>query len=227
MNEFCETVQRPIDDAGIQVVFADDAIVVLDKPSALLSVPGRGPDKQDCLSARVQAQFSDALVVHRLDMATSGLIVMARGAQVQRTLAEAFANRMVAKCYEAVVSGAVDAGTDDWRTIDLPIAVDWPNRPRQHVNFELGKPARTLWRVIAREAGRTRVELRPLTGRTHQLRVHAAAARSAGGLGAPILGDLLYGDPSSAPRLMLHASHLAFWEPFLGDWRKFSSDAPF
>ena len=111
MNEFCETVQRPIDDAGIQVVFADDAIVVLDKPSALLSVPGRGSDKQDCLSARVQAQFSDALVVHRLDMATSGLIVMARGAQVQRTLAEAFANRMVAKCYEAVVSGAVDAGT--------------------------------------------------------------------------------------------------------------------
>lgn len=113
--------------------------------------------------------------------------------------------------------------------MDLPLIVDWPNRPRQHVNFELGKPARTLWRVVAWSRGRVhaRVELGPLTGRTHQLRVHAATARLAGGLGVPILGDLLYGDPSSAPRLMLHASHLAFWEPFLGDWRKFSSDAPF
>ncbi len=211
----------------VRVVGRGQRWVVVDKPYGLLSVPGRGEDKSDCVEARVRAMFPEAsgpLSVHRLDMETSGLMVFALSRPAHAKLSRQFEQRKTGKGYSALLAGEVEG---DEGEVDLPLIVDWPNRPRQHVNFELGKPARTLWRVIAREAGRTRVELRPLTGRTHQLRVHAAAARSAGGLGAPILGDLLYGDSSSAPRLMLHASHLAFWEPFLGDWRKFSSDAPF
>lgn len=208
-------------DGGIQVVFSDDAIVVLDKPSSLLSVPGRGPDKQDCLSARVQRRFADALVVHRLDMATSGLIVMARGAPAQRTLSEAFANRMVAKRYEAVVSGHLEGHPDDWRLIDLPIAVDWPNRPRRIVNLEHGKPSQTRLRVRFYDAAldATHVLLEPLTGRTHQLRVHMQA------IGHPILGDTLYAPEAVAnqsARLLLHACDLTFAHPVNGRTMQFS-----
>jgi tRNA pseudouridine32 synthase/23S rRNA pseudouridine746 synthase len=208
-------------DTGIRVVFADDAIVVLDKPSSLLSVPGRGPDKQDCLSARVQQHFADALVVHRLDMATSGLIVMARGAPAQRTLSEAFANRMVAKRYEAVVSGRLESAPDTWRLIDLPIAVDWPNRPRRVISFDHGKPSQTRLRVSHYDAHRhvTHVLLEPLTGRTHQLRVHLQA------IGHPILGDTLYAPEAvvaQSERLLLHASNLTFAHPVSGRTMQFS-----
>jgi tRNA pseudouridine32 synthase/23S rRNA pseudouridine746 synthase len=183
----------------------DAARVVIDKPPGLLSVPGRGPDKQDCAWARVQARFADALIVHRLDQGTSGLIVYARGEAMQRALSEAFAARLVDKRYEAVVHGLVDR---DAFEIDLPLIVDWPNRPRQMIDHERGKPSLTRVRVLARDAANntTRVELEPVTGRSHQLRVHLLA------IGHPILGDALYAPPevlAQAPRLLLHARDLS------------------
>ena len=199
-------------DPSICLVYADDAIIVLDKPSGLLSVPGRGADKQDCLSARVQGEYADALVVHRLDMATSGLIVMERGAQVQRTLSEAFANRLVTKRYQAVVYGRVTAPESDWYTIDLPIGVDWPNRPRRVIDQLNGKASVTRLQVTHFDPIQrvSHVTLEPLTGRTHQLRVHLQA------IGNPILGDALYAPETIAamsPRLLLHASELGFAHP--------------
>ena len=197
------------------LIYADDAILVLDKPPGLLSVPGRGADKQDCLSTRVQQKYADALVVHRLDMATSGLIVMARGAQVQRTLSQAFAKRLVAKRYEAVVHGEVAAPADGWRVIDLPIGVDWPNRPRRVIDSQTGKASITRLQVNHFDARRqvSHVTLEPLTGRTHQIRVHLQA------VGHPILGDALYAPVDVAamsPRLLLHASELGFVHPVTG-----------
>jgi tRNA pseudouridine32 synthase/23S rRNA pseudouridine746 synthase len=211
-------------EPAICVVHADAAIVVLHKPSGLLSVPGRGADKQDCLSTRVQAEFADALVVHRLDMSTSGLIVMARGAAAQRALCEAFANRAVTKRYEAIVHGEVDPGPDDWRVIDLPIAVDWPNRPLRVINFEAGKPSLTRLQRLRFDATRnaSHVLLEPLTGRTHQLRLHLQA------IGHPILGDALYAPPAvvaMAPRLLLHACALGFNHPVSGVDMEFSLPA--
>ncbi len=212
-------------EPAICVVHADAAIIVLDKPSGLLSVPGRGADKQDCLSARVQTQFADALVVHRLDMSTSGLIVMARGAAVQRALSEAFANRTVAKRYEAIVHGEVDATGDGWREIDLPIAVDWPNRPLRVINHETGKDSVTRLQRLHVDAARntSHVLLEPLTGRTHQLRLHLQA------IGHPILGDALYAPPeivAMAPRLLLHACALGFDHPVSGVALQFHRPMP-
>lgn len=183
----------------------DAARIVIDKPPGLLSVPGRGPDKQDCAWARVQARFADALIVHRLDQGTSGLIVYARGEAMQRALSEAFAARLVDKRYEAVVHGLIDR---DAFEIDLPLIVDWPNRPRQMIDHERGKPSLTRLRVLARDpaTNTTRVELEPVTGRSHQLRVHLLA------IGHPILGDALYAPPevlAQAPRLLLHARDLS------------------
>lgn len=216
-------VETRASDPSICIVYADEAIVVLDKPCALLSVPGRGPDKQDCLSARVRQQFSDARVVHRLDMATSGLIVMARGAAAQRTLSEAFANRMVAKQYEAVVYGNVNMGLDSWRVVDLPIAVDWPNRPRRVINHESGKASVTRLQTthFDSQSQICHLVLEPLTGRTHQLRVHLQA------IGHPILGDQLYAPPevaAMAPRLLLNASALTFAHPISGRTMQFSRE---
>jgi tRNA pseudouridine32 synthase/23S rRNA pseudouridine746 synthase len=204
-------------------VFADDWLVVIEKPAGLLSVPGRGEDKQDCLSARVQRAFPDAMIVHRLDMATSGLFVMARGAAVQRSLSIAFASREVRKLYTALVAGRMQAGEGE---IALPLAADWPNRPRQIVDRATGKPSRTLWRALAYDAAgdTTRVELEPLTGRSHQLRVHLQA------IGHPILGDALYAPPAvqdRAPRLMLHATRLEFAHPASGAALRFDSRPPF
>lgn len=215
----------PPTDADICVVYADAAIVVLDKPSGLLSVPGRGPDKQDCLSARVQARFADALVVHRLDMSTSGLIVMARGTAAQRALGDAFANRTVAKRYEAIVHCEVAPTGDNWRVIDLPIAVDWPNRPLRVINFETGKPSVTRLQRLHFDAVRntSHVLLEPMTGRTHQLRLHLQA------IGHPILGDALYASPdviAMAPRLLLHACALGFSHPVSGVAMQFHRPMP-
>jgi tRNA pseudouridine32 synthase/23S rRNA pseudouridine746 synthase len=207
-------------------VYSDNYLLVLDKPSGLLAVPGRGADKQDCLSARVQARYPDALVVHRLDMATSGLMVMARGPAVHRALSQAFAARAVKKRYIAVVAGRLDAPPQDWGEIDLPIVVDWPNRPLRIVDYQLGKPSLTRWRVLrVDEAGsRTRVELEPVTGRSHQLRVHLRE------LGHPILGDALYAPPAVqalSGRLLLHAWSLGFAHPVTGAALAFESQPPF
>jgi len=210
-------------DAPIRIHFSDDAIVVAEKASGLLSVPGRGPDRQDCLSARVQAQFADALIVHRLDMETSGLMLFARGIESQRTLSRAFETREVGKRYVAVVAGLIE---DDEGSINLPLICDWPNRPRQMVDHELGKPSLTRYRVLARDATMhtTRVSLMPVTGRSHQLRVHMAALRH------PMLGDSLYAPPgvqTLSPRLLLHATELRFAHPVTGQALTFASETPF
>ena len=188
-----------------KLVHVDATLLVADKPAGLLCVPGRGPDKADCLASRVAAHWPDARVVHRLDMATSGLVVFGRGAAMQRALSIAFADRRVHKRYVAVVAGTLAGEQGE---IDLPLAADWPQRPRQRVDHPAGKPSLTHWQVLQRDsaAGTTRLDLRPLTGRTHQLRLHLAA------IGHPILGDALYADPiwaAAAPRLLLHASDMA------------------
>ena len=218
---------QPIQDgSAIDPLYVDDTLIVVDKPSGLLAVPGRGADKQDCLAARLQARYPDALIVHRLDMATSGLMVMARGQAAQRELSKAFAARQVQKRYIAVVAGRLDIPPQGWGMIDLPIIVDWPNRPLRIVDHQQGKPSFTRWRVLGYDASgtRTRVELEPVTGRSHQLRVHLRA------LGHPILGDALYAPPEVrdlAARLLLHASSLGFVHPVTGKALVFESPSPF
>jgi len=212
-------------------VFADAHLLILNKPSGLLSVPGRGPENADCLSARAQTVWPDALVVHRLDMGTSGLVAMARGAHAQRTLSDAFAQRLTHKRYEAVVAGEVNEGehpidADGWHTIDLPLQVDWPNRPRSIVNHAAGKPSLTRWRATERGVlgQHTRLALEPVTGRSHQLRVHLLA------IGHPILGDTLYATgaaQAAAPRLLLHANSLSLPHPNTGCTRTWECETPF
>jgi tRNA pseudouridine32 synthase/23S rRNA pseudouridine746 synthase len=210
-------------DSAIVIVHADAHCLVVDKPAGLLAVPGRGADKQDCLAARVQATFDDALVVHRLDMATSGLMLFARGAVAQRRLSEAFAQRQVHKRYVAVVQGCVAPAQGE---IDLPLIADWPQRPRQKVDRAHGKPSLTRYRVVDADAAheRSRVELEPVTGRAHQLRVHLCA------IGHPILGDALYAPPAAlaaADRLLLHAAALRFAHPASGAAIEVESGVPF
>jgi len=210
--------------ADITLLYQDDTLLVLNKPSGLLSVPGRGADKQDCLSARVQAQFADALVVHRLDMATSGLLLMARGADTQRAINHAFSQGLVEKRYVAIVAGLLEAD-GIWRTIDLPIAVDWPRRPLRIIQVD-GKASQTRWRCIAHDLQRqsSRVELEPLTGRSHQLRLHMQA------IGHPILGDALYAPAhiqTMAPRLLLHACALSLVHPHTGTPMRWECSADF
>ncbi|MDO8464793.1 MAG: RluA family pseudouridine synthase [Gallionella sp.] len=206
----------------LDLIYRDDTLIVVNKPAGLLAVPGRGAGKQDCLASRVQAEFPDALVVHRLDMATSGLLLFARGAEMQRLLSRMFSEREVQKRYVAVVSGRPDQPCGE---IDLPLICDWPNRPRQKVDHMSGKPSLTRYRVLAHDVANdtTRVELEPVTGRTHQLRVHLAA------IGHPILGDALYGkkDNGSAERLLLHACSLSFIHPLSGEPLYPASDPPF
>ena len=215
----------PESHPGFTTLYADDSLLVLDKPPGLLSVPGRGEDKQDCLSRRVQAHYPDALVVHRLDMATSGLMLMARGADMQRQLSRLFETRKIHKRYAAVVSGKFEiaalqpADEGGWRLIDLPIAADWLNRPLRIIDPVKGKPSQTRWRIRSFDeaAQTTCVDLEPATGRSHQLRVHLLA------LGHAIVGDALYGEaglvPSSAgpTRLLLHACQMGLRHPASGE----------
>ncbi len=217
----------PEGDTPFELLYVDDHMLVLNKPSGLLSVPGRGPDKQDCLSARVQRRYPDALIVHRLDMQTSGLLAMARGIAAQRALNRAFEQRLVHKRYQAVVDGiACVADSDEWGVIDLPLELDWPNRPKHIVDFERGRPSVTRWRVMSPdlERGGTRLELEPVTGRSHQLRVHLQA------IGHPILGDDLYASLEAvarASRLLLHAYELKLPHPATGELMVFVSPPPF
>jgi tRNA pseudouridine32 synthase/23S rRNA pseudouridine746 synthase len=200
------------------ILHADDALLITVKPEELLSVPGKGPEKADCLIARLQALYPRVLLVHRLDTDTSGVMVFARTAAAQANLSMQFEKRETAKHYVARVHGSV---TGDSGTVDLPLIVDWPNRPRQHVDHATGRPAVTDWRVLSRGEGETRMQLTPHTGRTHQLRVHMAE------LGHPILGDPLYAPPSDHPRLMLHAERLAFRHPATGEAVAFTAPCPF
>ncbi len=256
------------------ILFQDEHLLIVNKPACLLSVPGRGEDKQDCLSTRIQLLFPDALVVHRLDMATSGLMVFARGEVMQRELSRMFREREVSKRYVALVEGDLWEGKCEdkgnyqiknspslalprkerersrvvdemWDEIDLPIGADWPNRPKRKIDFEFGKPSLTRYRLlgvdsigsrgefgaspdIPRERGTrderglvvSRLELEPITGRTHQLRLHLAS------IGHPIIGDTLYGG-RPAPRLMLHATYLQFTHPANARPLYFESDAPY
>jgi tRNA pseudouridine32 synthase/23S rRNA pseudouridine746 synthase len=205
---------------GWVCLYRDDTLLAADKPAGLLSVPGRGEAHRDCLAARVQADVADARVVHRLDQATSGVMLFGRGAAAQRALSMAFAERRVVKRYEALVHGLVagDAGE-----IDLPLAADWPNRPRQQVDHAQGKASLTRWRVLVRDAaaGTTRLQLEPVTGRSHQLRVHLAA------IGHAIVGDTLYADCTAAPRLLLHACELRLPHPADGRTLAVTSPLPF
>ena len=204
-----------------RLIYLDEDLLVLDKPAGLLSVPGRGPDKQDCLSARVQARWPGALTVHRLDMATSGLLLMARNPHSQRQLSLAFETRQIHKHYVAVVHGQLQGGTQG--LIDLPLAVDWPSRPLQKVDPLHGKPSQTRWQILEQAQDKTRLLLQPLSGRTHQLRVHLQA------IGHPIVGDALYGADAGpqAPRLLLHASALMFTHPLSGQSLQIESPPPF
>jgi tRNA pseudouridine32 synthase/23S rRNA pseudouridine746 synthase len=205
------------------LVYVDDHLLVLDKPAGLLAVPGRGEDKQDCLSERARRLWPDALVVHRLDMATSGLFLMGRGLHMQRVLSRTFAERAVDKQYVAVVAG--HPGPVGARgTIDLPLAADWPRRPLQKVDAAEGRPSTTRWHVLAHEGPNARLALEPVTGRTHQLRVHLQA------IGHPILGDALYAPApvlAQAFRLLLHASRLQLPHPATGEALAFDSPSPF
>lgn len=209
-------------DTGLTPLFVDDTLLIVDKPAGLLSVPGRGEDKADCLVSRIQVQFPDALIVHRLDMSTSGLLVLARGEEMHRLLSKLFRDRLVDKRYLAVVDGLLAAEQGE---VELPLICDWPNRPRQKVDFDIGKPSLTRFRRLELDPVNkvTRVELEPFTGRSHQLRVHMAE------LGHPILGDDLYAGAAEgkADRLLLHAMDLAFSHPLTGEALRFHCPPPF
>lgn len=208
--------------APLDYLYTDPSMIIVNKPHGLLSVPGRGEAKQDCLLTRVQRDFPDALTVHRLDMQTSGLLVFARGPEMHRRLSRQFQDRKVDKLYVAVVIGRPENKSGE---INLPLIVDWPNRPKQMVDFELGRPSLTRYRVVSTAAdGRSsRVELEPVTGRSHQLRVHLLS------IGHPILGDDLYGGEAEfmADRLQLHARDLAVFHPLTEERLEFHCPVPF
>ncbi len=197
-------------EENFAILYQDQDLVIVNKPAGLLSVPGRHPANKDCLISRVQQQLPQARIVHRLDMATSGLMILALHADSHRQLSKQFEQRKVSKRYIAKVSGIV---ASQQGFIDLPLACDWPNRPRQHINFDWGKPAQTHYRCLSTDTGTTTLELEPITGRSHQLRVHCAS------IGHPILGCEFYAHEQAkqaSPRLLLHASELSLSQPSTG-----------
>lgn len=210
---------REVDEDELVIVHRDERFLVLNKPAGMLSVPARDETITDSLLARVQRRFPGALAVHRLDLDTSGLLLVALDEDMYRLLQAQFLSREVQKRYVAVLEGDVARNEG---TIELPLRVDLDQRPRQLVDFEHGKAATTRFEVLSRGENRTRVAFFPLTGRTHQLRVHAAHQL---GLGTPIVGDRLYGKPDS--RLMLHAEWLRVRVPSTGAWIEFELPAPF
>ena len=204
----------------LDVVHFDHELLIVNKPAGLLSVPGRGPLLADCLITRIQAEYPTALLVHRLDRDTSGVMVFALSPYAQRHLGLQFEKRQTKKIYIARVCGQVKANSG---TLDLPIIVDWPNRPKQKICYETGRAALTDWQVIKRLKTETRVKLIPKTGRSHQLRIHMLA------LGHPILGDPFYGSPESqkVERLMLHSYRLSLRHPDGGEKIEFRAKQPF
>ena len=205
----------------IDIRYSDDDFVIANKPWDVLSVPGRGEDKQDCLWRRVQAQFPTARVVHRLDYATSGLMVLALTLEAQRHLNRSFQERKTEKQYQAIIAGTPSVQNG---SVDLPLICDWENRPLQIVDFEQGKSAFTHWKILESTDLGSRVKLTPITGRSHQLRVHMQA------IGHPIIGDRFYADPENeakSDRLLLHAEQLAFPHPSTDEMVSFTVPCPF
>lgn len=206
-------------DTPLDVIHEDAELLLVNKPQGLLSVPGKGPHLADCLISRVQTAFPTALLVHRLDRDTSGVMVFALTPAAQRHLGLQFEKRHTKKTYIALVHGEVAAKSG---VVDLPLIVDWPNRPLQHVNHETGKPALTEWRRGAVNDGVTRMRLFPRTGRSHQLRVHMKE------IGHPIVGDPFYSEDWQAyPRMMLHAESLKLRHPEGGRHMEFKAKTPF
>lgn len=213
----------PPPHTSLDIIYKDEHLLVINKPSGLLSVPGRGEDKQDCLISRVQTEYPDALIVHRLDMSTSGLMLLARGKEMERTLSILFQKREVHKNYIAVVEDKVASCCGE---IDLPLITDWPNRPKQKVDFKSGKPSQTRYEVLSYDKNNnaTRLKLTPVTGRTHQLRLHMQSINHA------ILGDELYANTETinkSSRLLLHASFLSFKHPISNTLLKLESKSEF
>ena len=213
---------QPPPNCGLEIIYQDQYLVAVSKPPGLLSVPGRGEDKTDSMATRVQAEYTDVLVSHRLDRDTSGLLIFPRGAAMHRHISLMFEKREMEKSYVAVVMGRL---AQEQGEVNKPLMVDWPNRPRHMVNVANGKPAQTRYKVISFYAANntSRVTLEPITGRTHQLRVHMQF------LGHPIVGDTLYGGNAdgSKPRLLLHAHTLDFIHPVSGKLINLISPMPF
>ncbi len=196
--------------------YADQDIVIANKPSGLLSVPGRGPEKHECLLSHLQVTYPEIKIVHRLDMDTSGLMVLALSAEVHRQLSRQFQERETAKTYQAICAGMPST---QHGSINLPMRCDWERRPLQMIDFKQGKSAETHWQVLQQNSSEFLVELTPITGRSHQLRLHMKS------LGHPILGDNLYADPIAlkmSARLLLHATSLSFTHPIKGEWLEFN-----
>ena len=213
---------RPI-QPELDILYQDDHLLAVNKPSGLLTVPGKGPDKQDCLISRVQGWFPNARVIHRLDMATSGLVLIARGADSLREFSRLFQERRIHKNYEAIVDGRI---REDSGAVELPLICDWPRRPLQKICFSHGKQALTHFQVLSynNTTDETRVRLLPVTGRSHQLRVHMLA------LGHAIVGDELYApEPARerSERLLLHACELRFTHPYSKHEIHLRSEVPF
>jgi tRNA pseudouridine32 synthase/23S rRNA pseudouridine746 synthase len=211
----------PPTEPYLTVLHQDEDILVLDKPSGLLTVPGKAAEHSDCLEKRAQEQFETARIVHRLDMDTSGVVIMAINAAAHRHLGLQFERRHTKKTYIADVYGVME---DESGTVDLPLRCDWPNRPKQMVDFDEGRKATTHWKVLSRGENQTRVELTPITGRSHQLRVHMLE------LGHPILGDRFYAEGVAlemADRLCLHAQDLSIFHPNGGETMSFHAPCPF
>jgi tRNA pseudouridine32 synthase/23S rRNA pseudouridine746 synthase len=205
----------------LDIKYQDEDFLILNKPSGLLSVPGKAPEHKDSLQFRVQRVLPTATIVHRLDMATSGLLVMALNKAAHRHISKQFELRQTQKSYIAVVFGQIEQESGE---IDLPLICDWPNRPKQMVDHTRGKSAQTHWRVLDRQESSTRLELTPITGRSHQLRVHMLS------IGHPILGDRLYAHDEAlgmSSRLLLHAQTLSFKHPQLEQTMTFNCPVPF
>ena len=212
---------KPPTTPYLDILYQDDALVVFNKPSGLLTVPGKAPEHKDSLEYRARLVWPGVRVVHRLDMATSGIVVMALTAYSQRELNRQFQLRSTKKHYIACVAGSM---ASDVGTIDLPLICDWPNRPKQMVNYQYGKASLTHYQVLNRSANSTRVKLTPVTGRSHQLRVHMQW------LGHPILGDKFYAAPdayNAAERLLLHAEALRFIHPVMEKEMQLFCPSPF
>ncbi len=201
-----------------KIIYIDDDLIIVDKPAGLLSVPGKAEDNRDCLITRIQKKYPEAIIVHRLDMATSGLMILPRSKRAEKRISVQFQRRKVLKKYVALLHGVID---EDEGVITAPLICDWENRPRQKIDFEIGKPSQTYFEVLERNKDNTRVCFWPSTGRSHQLRMHSIYIEH------PIYGDLFYIGDDGYKRLMLHASYLEFKHPMSGEKIAFESLSDF